>query len=389
MSARRGIDTVVSELALASHVSSFTELPDLIAREAARAGLPEACLFLADRQERVLREVTGDGPDAHRGGAEMRVDGTVAGLAYIKGEPVPIGRERRCWVPVMNGTERLGVLHVAHEGEPDYVAMRILASMVGLLVVDKRANSDAYARLIRTRPMSVSAEMQWALMPPSTFSNARVTISAATEPAYDNAGDSFDYALTGETAHLAMFDAMGHDNAAGLLANLTVGVFRNQRRKGTALGEVPRAIEDMLTEEFVRTRFTTAVIGELDMATGGLSWVNCGHLPPVLIRGGKAHELECDPSHPLGMRLGLPVTVCREQLEPRDRLLLYTDGMIEARDAQGREFGLDRFVDFVTRREADRLPVPETLRRLVQALMAYHQGRLEDDATVLVCEWHG
>ncbi|KOX15401.1 PP2C family protein-serine/threonine phosphatase [Nocardiopsis sp. NRRL B-16309] len=389
MSTPCGIDTAVATLALASHRSSFTELPALVAREAARAGLPEARLFIADRQERFLREVTGEGPDAHRGGAEMRVDGTVAGLAYTKGEPVRVDRGHRCWVPVLDGTERLGVLHVANEGEPDFEAMRILASMVGLLVVDKRANSDAYARLIRTRPMSVSAEMQWSLMPPSTFANTRVTISAATEPAYDNAGDAFDYALSGDIAHLAMFDAMGHDNAAGLLANLTVGVFRNERRRGTELEAIPRAVETMLTEEFARTRFTTAVMGELNMATGDLAWVNCGHLPPVLIRGGKAHELECEPSHPLGTELGLPVTVCHEQLEPGDRLLLYTDGMIEARDAQGREFGLDRFVDFVIRHDADRLPVPETLRRLVQALMNYHHGRLDDDATVLFCEWHG
>ncbi|WP_304454544.1 PP2C family protein-serine/threonine phosphatase [Nocardiopsis sp. YSL2] len=389
MSARCGIDTVVSALALDGQLSSFTELPDLVTREAARAGLFETRVFLADRQERVLREMTGDGPDAHGGGEEMRIDGTVAGLAHTKGETVRVGQEHRCWVPVLDGAERLGVLHVAYEGEPDSRAIRILASMVGLLVVDKRANSDAYARLIRTRPMSVSAEMQWTLMPPSTFTNARVTISAATEPAYENAGDSFDYALSQEGAHIAVFDAMGHDNAAGLLANLTVGVFRNQRRKGTALGDMPRAVELMLTEEFVRTRFTTAVMGELNTATGDLRWVNCGHLPPVLIRGGKAHELDCEPSHPLGMRLGLPVTVCHEQLEPGDRLLLYTDGIIEARDARGREFGLDRFVDFVVRHDADQLPVPETLRRLVQAVMTYHQGRLDDDATVLVCEWHG
>ncbi|GAB2521283.1 PP2C family protein-serine/threonine phosphatase [Nocardiopsis aegyptia] len=389
MSERGSIDAAVAALALAGQQSSFTDLPGLVAGEAARAGLPEVRIYLADRQERVLREVTGDGLDAHRGGADLRIDGTVAGLAYTKGEPVPIGREQRCWVPVLNGAERLGVLRVAYEEGTGVEAMRTLAAMVGLLVVDKRSNSDAYARLIRTKPMSVSAEMQWMLMPPVTFTNAKVTVSAATEPAYDNAGDSFDYALIGDRVSLAVFDAMGHDDAAGLLANLSVGVFRNHRRKGTPLADIPRVVEDALTEEFVRTRFTTAVIGELDLSTGDLHWVNCGHQPPVLIRGGKAHELECEPSHPLGMRLGLPVTVCHEQLEPGDRVVLYTDGMIEARDSQGREFGLNRFVDFVIRHDADRLPVPETLRRLIQAVMAYHSGRLDDDATVLVCEWHG
>ncbi|PNG16330.1 PP2C family protein-serine/threonine phosphatase, partial [Streptomyces cahuitamycinicus] len=87
--------------------------------------------------------------------------------------------------------------------------------------------------------------------------------------------------------------------------------------------------------------------------------------------------------------LGLPTTLCREQLEPGDQLLLYTDGIIEARDAKGREFGRDRFVDFVIRHQADGLPAPETLRRLVRAVLEHHNGHLNDDATVLLCEWHG
>lgn len=68
---------------------------------------------------------------------------------------------------------------------------------------------------------------------------------------------------------------------------------------------------------------------------------------------------------------------------------MHTDGVTEARDSEGREFGIDRFVDFIVRHEADGLPVPETLRRLVQAVLAHHNGRIEDDATVLFCEWHG
>jgi serine phosphatase RsbU (regulator of sigma subunit) len=81
--------------------------------------------------------------------------------------------------------------------------------------------------------------------------------------------------------------------------------------------------------------------------------------------------------------------LCREHLEPGDQLLLYTDGIVEARDAKGREFGRDRFVDFVLRHQADGLPAPETLRRLVRAVLEHHDGHLSDDATVLLCEWHG
>ncbi|OOC53832.1 MULTISPECIES: PP2C family protein-serine/threonine phosphatase [Nocardiopsis] len=389
MPVQHASNELMISLVRAGHLATFEELPSLIAKKAEGAELSQARVYLADHQQQVLREFTGVGLDAHEGGEALSVNDSLAGQAYVTGVTVRVEGEHRYWVPVLEGAQRLGVMHVGYAGDPDRSAMRDLASMVALLVIAKRSNSDSYARLVRTKPMSVSAEMQWTLMPPGTFADSRVTISAATEPAYDNAGDAFDYAVAGEVAHLAMFDAMGHDTAAGLIANLAVGAFRNERRKGTELAQMCRGVEETLIQEFVRTRFATAVLAELNMTTGELHWVNCGHLPPVLIRNNQVRSLECEPSHPLGMDLGLPVTVCREQLEPGDRLLLYTDGIIEARDSQGREFGVERFVDFVIRHQADNMPVPETLRRLVHGVLEYHHGRFGDDATVLFCEWHG
>ncbi|WP_017616000.1 PP2C family protein-serine/threonine phosphatase [Nocardiopsis salina] len=385
------INSVVAVLARASTHLTFEGIPSALAEEAEHAGLYGVHLYLADRQQRTLNEVIGRGSGLGETGERLRVDGTVAGLAFAQSKVVRVGEHSRFWVPILNGSERLGVLYVHRAAPPaDEEPLHRLAAIAGLLVADKRAASDSYARLIRTRPMSVSAEMQWTLMPPNTIADERITLSAATEPAYDNAGDSFDYALDGDSAHLALFDAMGHDNAAGLLANLTVGAFRNERRKGTPLAEMPEGVEEILTEEFVRSRFTTGIMAELEASTGEFRWVNCGHLPPVLLREqARVFTLECEPTHPLGMDFGVPVHVCRQQLQPGDRVLMYTDGMIEARDAEGTEFGIDRFVNFIVRQEADRMPVPETLRRLVQAVLSHHNGRLEDDATVLFCEWHG
>ena len=91
----------------------------------------------------------------------------------------------------------------------------------------------------------------------------------------------------------------------------------------------------------------------------------------------------------MGLDLGLPVTLCREQLEPGDRILLYTDGITEMRSPDSGEFGLGRFVEFVIRQNAAGLPVPETLRRLIRTVLDYHGDQLQDDATVLLVEWHG
>lgn len=384
---------ILADLTGASHGANFEGLPALVARYASLAGISDTRVYVSDLQQKVLREVTGRGSDAHEGGEDLRIRGTLAGRAFRNSGSVStmVDGRKRHWVTVLNGTERMGVLRL--ETDPDTEVelelMEALSAQVGLLLFNKRTQSDSYSRLVRNHPMTVSAEMQWALTPPLSFSNGSVTLAANTEPAYENAGDAFDYAFTGDLVHLAIFDAMGHDNAAGLTANLAVAACRNLRRHGATLPEIGDGIERILIEQFGHDRYTTGILAELDTASGLLSWVNRGHLPPLLIRGGRwVAEMECPPSHPMGMELGLTSTVCQERLEPGDRLLFYTDGITEGH-ANGLEFGSERFVQFVLRHTADGMHAPETLRRLVHAVLDYHDGALEDDATVMVCEWHG
>ncbi len=273
----------------------------------------------------------------------------------------------------------------------DHMTARHLSSMVALLLTSMRTSSDTWARTVRTRETNVAAEMQWRLILPLTFANDRATVSAVLEPAYEVGGDAFDYAIAGDILHVSVFDAMGHDVSAGLTANLAMAACRNNRRQDLSLARNSEDIENVLIAEFGRAqRFVTAIMGDLNLRTGLFTWVNRGHPPPILLRGGRwITTLECLPAHPMGLDLGLSVTTCREQLEPGDRLIFYTDGITEIRDASNREFGVHRFVEFVMRYNASGLPVPEMLRRLIQAVLTYHKGVLRDDATVVLVEWRG
>ncbi|MGW7575631.1 PP2C family protein-serine/threonine phosphatase [Streptomyces sp. NPDC054765] len=391
---------MLADLIAASHVITLEQLPDVVRKHAARVGWLDVQIYLADLQQDVLCLLAGHG-DGSEGEAPppevVRVEGTLAGRAFQTGG-IAAGASSAAgqwWVPLLDGTERLGALRAsaAPGAEMDPQAgqdLRNLAGLVALMIVSKRGASDTYAGLVRRRRMNVAAEMEWRIMPPRTFATDRVLISAVMEPAYEVSGDVFDYAIADETVHLALFDAMGHDTAAGLTASLAVAASRNRRRQSPGILEIAEAVEQALVEQFESSRYATGLLAELNAATGVLTWTSLGHPPPVIIRKGRtALSLSCPPAPPMGTDLGLRPTLRRDQLEPGDRLLLYTDGITEARNREGREFGLAGFTDFLIQHHADGLPVPETLRRLIRRHLAYHDGLLGDDATVLLLEWSG
>ncbi|MFD7056456.1 PP2C family protein-serine/threonine phosphatase [Streptomyces mirabilis] len=114
--------------------------------------------------------------------------------------------------------------------------------------------------------------------------------------------------------------------------------------------------------------------------------------PPLLIRAERvvARALDSPPQPPIG--LAGPLAPAARQvheatLEPGDCVLLYTDGVVEARDADGAEFGLDRFTDFIIRSSSAGQRPAEVLRLLIHAILEYQRNQLRDDASILLFEW--
>jgi serine phosphatase RsbU (regulator of sigma subunit) len=136
--------------------------------------------------------------------------------------------------------------------------------------------------------------------------------------------------------------------------------------------------------------FATGIIARLMTGTGRLEWSCAGHPQPLLLRGRKVvAELASDASLPFGLGGG-PPGLGGQDLEPGDAVLLYTDGVTEARTPDGQLFGLDRLADLLEREAASDQPAEELLRRLVRAVLD-HQGAggLRDDATLLLVQWNG
>jgi hypothetical protein len=399
--AERAIDGLLE----ASHLAAPYQLADLVRRHAGILGAQDATLYLVDLQQRVLVPFLGaDGAGMDRQVEPLGVDGTVAGRAFQHTEVLTQDNDDgriRVWLPLLDGTERLGVLSLTIEpaaaaGVPGgLLGTRLLrfAAMAAELVMTKTRYGDTIVRLRRRSRMGLAAEMQWSLLPPLTFACREVTVAAALEPAYEVAGDTVDYAVDTGVARVAIFDGMGHGLRSAQVAALAVTAYRNGRRGGGSLRDTASLIHEALLEAFAGDTFTTAVLAELDTDTGRLTWINAGHPEPLLLRDGRlVTSLHARPIPPLGLRVTgrAPVAeavIGSELLEPDDRVLFYTDGVTEARSPTGAFFGEQGLTDLVVRNLAARLPTPETLRRVTQALLDHQQGQLADDATLLLLEW--
>ncbi|MFJ5833562.1 PP2C family protein-serine/threonine phosphatase [Streptomyces sp. NPDC093089] len=383
-------ETVLSDLVADSHMVAGQELAGLVSRTGRRMGLDGTCMYVTDLQQ--TRLVALPQPVA----AEARtldIDGSLAGLAY-RTERTQRSRDgSTVWVPMIDGIERLGVLKAtAPDLDEDLTKWcEALAGVAALLLVSKSSHNDLLTEAERRRKMTVQGELVWAFLPPRTIGTARVTSSAVLEPAYDIGGDAFDHNLTHDALHLTLLDSMGHDLASGGASAAGLAACRATRRAGGTLADIIPAIDTILNEWFT-DRLMTAVIANLNVLDGTFAWVNCAHPPPLLIRGGQVlpRMLEREPDLPLGWAFHStsPPTVHRTRLQPGDRVLLYSDGVTEARSTRGDLFGEERLADIVIRAMAAGDPAPEALRRLLQKLLNHQDHRLRDDATIVLAEWH-
>ncbi|MFB8025572.1 PP2C family protein-serine/threonine phosphatase [Streptomyces sp. NPDC056465] len=370
------------------HSTAPTNLPAMVNRFAVRLGLRQADIYLVDLQQRQLTLLSGE--------RRLPVDGSPAGWAFravsLRVEDSGSG-ELVIWLPLVDGVERLGVvgMHMRSLDTALLERCRTIASVVAMAITSKRAFSDRFVQQARTGTMTLPAEMLRALLPPRSIGEERAISTAVLEPAYELGGDAFDHALTESTLHAVILDAMGHNLASGLTTAIAMAGCRSARRKGSGLRELTHTVDDTLSD-WLPEQFCTGIVMELDMPSGILSWVNCGHPPPLLIRDQQVLEdaLAHPGEPPMGTpaRLGgSPRVVHEVSLQPGDRVILYTDGVTEARLAGGSQFGLSGFTTSIIRATAAGELASEALRQLIHSILEHQNDRLNDDATILMIEW--
>jgi len=290
--------------------------------------------------------------------------------------------------PMTHRGEVIGLLELRVPHDPDPESRTEIARVAHILtfvVIASRRHTDLYEWGQRSSPYSLSAEIQQRLLPgPRTCEADAFTLSAWLEPAAEIAGDTFDYSLGRQLLHLSMTDAMGHGVAAALTASLCLGGLRGARRQGASLTDQAAATNRAMSSNAVDgapDNFVTGLIGRVELSSGALELVNAGHVPPFLVRAGVVTTIDLPADLPFGMFAETHYRSTVLRLEPGDRIVIVTDGMLERNAA-----GADLTVAIEDTRD---LHPREVVRLLADSVLRATGHGLEDDATVMVLDWHG
>jgi serine phosphatase RsbU (regulator of sigma subunit) len=310
-------------------------------------------------------------------------------VAPHSGPPDPEGPGS--WVvlaPVTERGEAIGLLELTLPEQPDAASIDEIAALAHLLafvVIANRRHTELFEWGQRTRPLSLSAEIQARLLPgPGTCEAGSFTLAGWLEPAATIAGDTFDFSLARDLLHLSLTDAMGHGVAAALAATLCVGSLRNARNEGASLLGQVTTTNTSLLEHVISTgheSFVTGLLGRLDLRTGTLDLVNAGHVAPYLARGPHVNAVDLAVNLPLGLFQDTTYQISQLVLEPGDRVVFVTDGMLERTAV---DVDLPGAIA-----ETRSLHPREAVRALADRVLEATGNALEDDATVLCLDWHG
>lgn len=386
----------VRDLLNAAESAPPTDGVDAVAAGLAKAvGATEVSFLIADivggTLIRLARAGGGDEEPARgRPSADVvAMADTPAGAALRTQEvqTVPSQDGDAVWVfaPVTERGEAVGVLELLLQTDPDLDTIGDIAAAAHALayvVIADRRYTDLYEWGARSRLLTLEAEIQRRLLPLSyTCEAGQFTLGGWLVPASSAGGDTFDYTLDRELLHVSMTDAMGHGVDAALLATLTVGSLRNSRRAGLSLSEQAQRANDAVIEHANEDQFVTGLLMAVELATGQVHVVNAGHVLPVLVRDGAWSEVRLEPHLAFGIAPATSYGLNAFFLEPGDRLVLLTDGMLERKATQANVLGLLADVSALHPREA--------VQVLTAAVSTAVGADLEDDATVLVLDWYG
>jgi sigma-B regulation protein RsbU (phosphoserine phosphatase) len=242
-----------------------------------------------------------------------------------------------------------------------------------------REQSDRHQREEREGLM-----IQRALLPASLPTTAAFEVAGAWQPASGFGGDCYDAFTFGPTTlGLSIADVAGKGLPAALLMSSLQAAVRAFALDSTPPHAICASVNRLLCGQMIAGRFATLCFVRLDRSRGVMSYANAGHNPPLVARADGALERLTIGGTVLGVFPEADYRTGEVALRPGDRLLLYTDGITEARNAADEEFGEERLADALTRHR--HLDARALFEGVLDEVTRFTADRgFQDDATLLV-----
>lgn len=232
--------------------------------------------------------------------------------------------------------------------------------------------------------MTVAAELQWDLLPLRADALGSYQIAGILEPAYEVAGDLFEYSMSNGSVWAYSFDGMGHGLDATVTSVLVLAAVRNARRQGGSLVEQMLLANEVMWKQYGGDRFVTGAACRLD-ADGAVEIVNAGHEPIRRVSDGRVRRLDLAVDLPLGVQESVDFRPQQlTALAAGDGLVMFSDGP-SAQTACGTEYGSDR-LDVVLADKWSDAPL-QTGHDVIGDVLGFVDGQINDDITAVVVRY--
>jgi sigma-B regulation protein RsbU (phosphoserine phosphatase) len=293
-------------------------------------------------------------------------------------------------VPLVGRGTVIGVLYLDRLkgtqpfSETDIELLGPIAGLIALKIENIQLLEAYLAGQLDRRDMEIAEEIQRNLFPRDPVNLAGYDIDGFTRPCRQVGGDYVDFAARGDREVLfALGDVSGKGLSAALYMVGVLATLRSQMSEALEPAAMMAKLERYVTGTFRPDHFLTLVLGKLDVPTGGLTYCNAGHLPPlVFTRDGNVRELEAaDPA--LNIVPGAEFRSFEYALAPGDLFLVYTDGVIEEANALEEQFGVERLTECV--REHRGRDLASIRKEICAAVDGFSAGEgLRDDLSLIL-----
>lgn len=221
-------------------------------------------------------------------------------------------------------------------------------------------------------------KIQRGLLPSHDAEVEGFSMTGICRPCRAVGGDWYDYIPLGDgRLAIAVADVSGKGIGAALLMSSARSVLRIVAAQGAAPAEVLRAVNKTLAADLPASKFVTMIYAILDPSEGSVVFANAGHLPPILVDDSGVQTLRAKPQLPLGVKGGAYKDHYVE-MSAGSRLILYSDGVVEARNKASEEYGEERLLDAASKPDV-------SAQGLVKDVRSFMKNRAAaDDITVVV-----